>query len=232
MNPQDELLKSLAMRPEPWTAAEIGLNLLVAFLLGLFIAWLYRSTERALSTSFSFVNTLVMLAMLMALVMMVIGSNIARAFGLVGAMSIIRFRTVVKDTRDTAYVFFSLGAGMGAGSGNLKIAALGTLVVGLFIGVLHWTRHGAVARNEFLLSFQLSPSDDSEESSRYTPIFQRYLLRHELLNIKSLRFGETTRLTFHVVMRDPGQSNALVSELSALEGLTNVSLNVGEEAET
>lgn len=219
------------MRPEPWTAADIALNLFAGFMLGLFIAWVYRSTQRSLSTSFSFVNTLVMLSMLMTLVMMVIGSNIARAFGLVGAMSIIRFRTVVKDTRDTAYVFFSLSAGMAAGTGNLKIAVLGTLITGLFIGILHWTRHGAVARNEFLLNFQIDASDSEEESTVYLPIFDRYLHRHELLNVKSVRLGEALRLTFHVVMKHPEHSNAMVSELSALEGLAQVSLNVGEDSE-
>ena len=69
----DELLQSLAIRPEPWTAGQIMLNTTMAFAMGLFVAWVYRSTHRQLTVSFSFVNTLVLLSMLMALVMMVIG---------------------------------------------------------------------------------------------------------------------------------------------------------------
>ena len=231
MNGTEDLLRNLALRPEPWTAAEIAINIFTAFLLGLFITWVYRSTQRALTTSFSFMNTLVMLSMLMTLVMMVIGNNIARAFGLVGAMSIIRFRTVVKDTRDTAYVFFSLGAGMASGTGNLKIAVVGTMLVGFCIGILHWTRHGAVARDEFLLSFLMLPTDDDDERTIYLPLFESFFQRHELLSVKSTRMGESLRLTFHVVMRDPSQTDILVSELSALEGVQRVTLNVGDEAE-
>lgn len=231
MNGQADLFRNLVLLPEPWTAAEIVLNIAVAFMLGLFITWVYRSTQRALTTSFSFVNTLVMLSMLMTLVMMVIGSNLARAFGLVGAMSIIRFRTVVKDTRDTAYVFYALGAGMAAGTGNLKIAVLGTLIVGLCIGILHWTRHGAVSRNEFLLSFLMLPTDNEAERTVYLPLFDAFLTRHELLSVKSTRMGEALRLTFHVVMRDPSSTDLLVSELSTLEGVQRVSLHFGDEAE-
>ncbi len=231
MNGQEDFLRNLVLQPEPWTAAQIALNILAAFLLGLFITWVYRSTQRTLTTSFTFMNTLVMLSLLMTLVMMVIGSNIARAFGLAGAMSIIRFRTVVKDTRDTAYVFYSLGVGMATGTGNLKIAALGTLLVGLCIGILHWTRHGAVARDEYMLSFLMLPTDSEAERTVYLPLFESYFQRHELLSVKSTRMGEALRLTFHVVMRDPSRTDILVSELSTLEGVHRVALNCGDEAE-
>jgi uncharacterized membrane protein YhiD involved in acid resistance len=228
----DELLQNLALRPEPWMAGEIVLNLTLAFAMGLFVAWVYKGTHRALSVSFSFVNTLVLVTMIMCLVMMVIGNNIARAFGLAGAMSIIRFRTVVKDTRDTAFVFFALAAGMAAGTGNLKIAAIGSLMIGLFIWILHWTRHGAVARNEFLLSFRTYPTDDPSERTVYLPVFERYFTRHTLVNVKSTRMGETLNLSFHVTMKHPEESDLLVSELSSLEGVQKVSLNIGDSAES
>ncbi len=228
----DELLQNLALRPEPWMAGEIVLNLTLAFAMGLFVTWVYRGTHRALAVSFSFVNTLVLLSMIMCLVMMVIGNNIARAFGLAGAMSIIRFRTVVKDTRDTAFVFYALAAGMAAGTGNLKIAAIGTLLIGIFIWILHWTRHGAVSRNEFLLSFRTFPTDSADERTVYLPVFERFFSRHTLVNVKSTRMGETLNLTFHVTMRDADHTDLLVSELSALEGVQKVSLNIGDPAET
>jgi uncharacterized membrane protein YhiD involved in acid resistance len=228
----DEYLRSLALRPVPWTAGEVLLNISVAFLLGLFIAWVYRATQRSLATSFSFVNTLVILSMLMTLVMMVIGNNIARAFGLAGAMSIIRFRTVVKDTRDTAFVFYSLGAGMAAGTGYLKMAVLGTLLIGFFLGVLHWSRHGSVSRNEFLLSFRIFASDDETDRRVFLPVFQNFLRHYSLVSVKSTRMGEVLVLTFHVSLKDPEQSELLVSELSALEGIQGVAISQGDEAQT
>ncbi len=227
----DEFLQSLALRPEPWTSGEIIVNIVVAFLLGLFVAWVYRATHRQLTVSFSFINTLVLLSMLMSLVMMVIGNNIARAFGLAGAMSIIRFRTVVKDTRDTAFVFYSLGTGMAAGTGNLRIALVGSLLIGLCIGILHWTRHGAVMRNEFMIAFSMLPTDHPEESKIYIPVFERYCRNYQLVHVKSERMGETIKLTFHVSLKNPEESEVLVSELSALEGLYRVALNFGEDVQ-
>ncbi len=225
----DELLQSLAIRPDPWTAGQIILNTTLAFALGLFIAWVYRSTHRQLTVSFSFVNTLVLLSMLMALVMMVIGNNIARAFGLAGAMSIIRFRTVVKDTRDTAFVFFSLAVGMAAGTGNLKIALFGTGLVGLYIFFLHWSRHGAAGRSEFMVTFSMLPTDSSEDTKFYEPVFRKYCRSYQLVQVKSERMGEFIKLTFHVSLRDADQSKLLVSELSAQEGLFRIAVNFGEE---
>ena len=95
----------------PITATDIVLNIAVALMCGLAIAWLYRNTYRGPGYSIAFVNSIVYLTMITAVVILAIGSNLARAFGLVGAMSIIRFRTAVKETQDIVYIFFSLAVG-------------------------------------------------------------------------------------------------------------------------
>jgi hypothetical protein len=227
----DELLRSVSAFPEPWNAAEIVLNVAVSFALGLFIAAVYRGTRRHGPVSHSFLDTLVLLAMIMAVVMMVIGNSIARAFGLAGAMSIIRFRTVVKDVRDTAFVFFSLGAGMASGTGNLKIAALGTLSVGLLIGVLHWTRHGAAVWNECILTFERVAARDEAERTVHRPVFDRYLRSHRLIGVRSLRMGEFQSMSYLVELRDLAREEDLVRDLAALEGLQRVTLVHGEETD-
>ena len=81
---------------------------------------------------------MVLLAILLGMVSMVIGSNIARAFALVGALSIVRFRTVVEDTRDTAFVIFAVVVGMAAGAGAYLVAAVGIPIVGLVAWMLAW----------------------------------------------------------------------------------------------
>ena len=110
-----------------YSVSVVLLNIIYSFILGLFISFVYMKTHRGISYSQSFVHTLVFVNLIATVVMMVIGNNLARAFGLVGALSIIRFRTVVKDTKDTAYVFFSLVIGMAIGTGAYLIAILGTL---------------------------------------------------------------------------------------------------------
>jgi uncharacterized membrane protein YhiD involved in acid resistance len=216
---------------EPWSAEQALLNISVAFVLGLFVSFVYRATHRKGFATFSFVNTQVLVSMIMCLVIMVIGNNIARAFGLAGAMSIIRFRTAVKDTRDTAFVFFALGAGMASGTGNLDIAVAGTALIGLFIGVLHWTRYGARSEDQFVLTFDMYAVATEEERHVYRPAFDRFLRRWDLTNLRSVRVGEFTRHTFQVVLNDPAETYALVSELSGLEGLQRVSLTPGDKAE-
>ena len=100
---------------------EILGNMALALALGLLASVVYRATHKGLSYSQSFTLTIVFVTLVVAVIMMVIGSSLARAFALVGALSIIRFRTVVKDTKDTAYVFYGLALGMAAGTSNERV---------------------------------------------------------------------------------------------------------------
>ena len=84
---------------------DVALVLLLSFALSVFIGWIYKITHRGTSYTQSFVFTLVLNGMVVALVMMIVGSNIARAFSLVGALSIIRFRNALKETRDVGFIF-------------------------------------------------------------------------------------------------------------------------------
>jgi len=208
---------------------DILLNIVLAFLLGLFISVIYRLSYKGHSYSSSFVNTLVILCMVTAIVIMVIGNNLARAFGLVGAMAIIRFRTVLKDTRDIAFVFFSLAAGMAAGAGNHTIGIVGSIAVGLTILALFLANYGSVQREELLLKFYMIPQEDDE--SIYREIFDRHLSSHTLLNVRSVRLGQYLELSFHVRLKDPGRGQQFVRDLSALEGLERISLILGETEE-
>jgi hypothetical protein len=107
-------------------------RLVAAFALGGVVAWIYRHTHgREDESTQSFIATLVMMTILIAMSTQVIGDNVARAFSLVGALSIVRFRTVVKDTRDTAFVIFSVVVGMAIGAGHLTVAIVGIIVAGI-----------------------------------------------------------------------------------------------------
>lgn len=226
----DSLLRSFSFSPEPSAWGPVVLNVFVAFLLGLFIAAVYRATHRQMVVSFSFVNTLILMSMIMSLVIMVIGDNIARAFGLAGAMSIVRFRTVVKDTRDTAFVFYSLGAGMAAGTGNLRLALIGTPLVGLFLGILHWTRHGTSAQEAYLLSFEIESGVGSEREP-YLEVFRRHLEIWNLVSGRSVRSGSGIQHLFQVRFRPGVRTQDLIRDLAALEGVIRVQISLGEEPE-
>ena len=101
---------------------EVVLRLIVAMVMGGMVAAIYRRTRYASQTTSTFTVTLVLLTILIAMVTQVIGDNVARAFSLVGALSIVRFRTVVRDTQDTAYVIFAVAVGMAVGAAHPWLA--------------------------------------------------------------------------------------------------------------
>ena len=125
-----------------FTYGEILLNLSLSFILGMIISYVYKITHKGLSYSQSFILTVVFVTIIVSMVIMVIENNLARAFALVGALSIIRFRTVVKDTKDTAFIFLGLAAGLACGTSNYFIAISGTSIICLIIFVLHLTNFG------------------------------------------------------------------------------------------
>jgi Domain of unknown function (DUF4956) len=106
-------------------------RLLVSAILGAIVAWIYQRTRPASHTSSSLAVTLVLLSILIAMVTQVIGDSVARAFSLVGALSIVRFRTVVRDTADTAFVIFAVVVGMAVGASHVLVALIGIAVVGV-----------------------------------------------------------------------------------------------------
>ena len=122
---------------------------------------IYRLTRTADETAPSFTVTLVLLSILIAMVTQVIGDNVARAFSLVGALSIVRFRTVVRDTQDTAYVIFAVAVGMAVGAGHPGLAASGLGVIGFAAFVMRRGLGNAVVRHDpFLVNVRVGLGHD------------------------------------------------------------------------
>ena len=130
--------------------SEILINLLLAFVLGVAISLIYKKTHKGLSYSQSFMITNIFVAVIVCMVIMIIGNSLARAFALVGALSIIRFRTVVKDTKDTAYIFWSLAAGMAAGTGSYFLAVAGSVIISGIALIVFYTNFGSIIKSEFI----------------------------------------------------------------------------------
>jgi uncharacterized membrane protein YhiD involved in acid resistance len=218
---------SLNIQFTSWSDAVI--NILIAFALGLFISWVYRRTHRGFSYSVSFVHTLMLLSMVTALVMMVIGNSIARAFSLVGALSIIRFRTPVKDTKDTAFVFFALAIGMATGTGTHIIAIVGTAIISLIILIIHRFRLGEIKGSDFLLRFCLRTSSDSDNV--YQDIFNRYLRKSTLMNMTTLEQGVSMELAFSITFKQSHQQGQFLRELNSIAEIEHAALIASDEGE-
>ena len=201
-------------------------NLLVALICGFIISVFYRVSYRGPHYSTSFVQALVILSMVTALVIMVIGNNLARAFGLVGAMSIIRFRTAIKDTQDIVFIFFSLAAGMAAGVGLNMIAIAGSLFIGAILLSLSKFEYAKPHKRDFLLQFQCKMNDGPDT---YVKTLQKYCRRNKLINMQSLGPEDLYEFSFYVQLKDKDQRTGLVRELNRLPEITQVRLFVEEE---
>lgn len=132
---KDKIL-SLFANPSEMTLEQIVMNIGVAALLGFFIFISYAISHRGTIYSKKFNASLVILAALTGTVMTVIGNNIALSLGMVGALSIVRFRTAIKDSRDTVYIFWSIIVGICCGVGDYPVAAVGSVVVFVIILIL------------------------------------------------------------------------------------------------
>ncbi len=126
-------------------------SILLSIVLGLIIALIYRYTHRGMNYESSFLSTLALLAPIVTLVMFFIQGDLVLSLGLVGSLSIIRFRTPIKDTRDMVFLFWSIAMGLGMGTLNWTLTILATIIIGLLICIFYIIRYGRQIHTEYIL---------------------------------------------------------------------------------
>lgn len=196
-------------------------NLVVALVCGLIIAVVYRFIYKGSSYSVTYVNSLVLLTLITSVVILVIGNNLARAFGLVGAMSIIRFRTAVRDVQDIVYLFFALSVGMAAGVGLHLIAIASTVVISLVAIVLVTFNFGAPRKLEYLI--QISYASSTESDLIINDILKQHCKKFNLVNLKNLG-DENVEAFYQVRYKQKEKSNELIRELRQIEHVMHVNM--------
>lgn len=211
----------------PVSVFQIMINVTVALSCGLFIAYIYKKTYRGAGYSAAFSNSMIILTMITSIVIMVIGNNLARAFGLVGAMSIIRFRTAVKDTQDIVFIFFGLAIGMASGVGYHKMAIFGSLFIGLMIFLLTKSNFTSTKPNDYLLQFAFHPNGD--ESPPYMSILDKYCKKHNIINAKTVDDKEIMELAYYVRFKNKEKNPEFIRELNGAHGVKNISLFFDED---
>jgi hypothetical protein len=139
----------------PITNIELIFSLITAAILNFLLAKAYIQTHGGYSYSKSFVHTMILVGIIISLIMVIIGSNIARAFALVGAMSIIRFRNPVKDSRDLVFIFAAIAIGMASGTGFYIFAIIFTFFFIIVLLALRWSGFGDLARKNYVLKLRI-----------------------------------------------------------------------------
>jgi hypothetical protein len=206
------------------------LGLLLAFLTGQIMAWVYMFTHAGLSYSRSFVNALVVLPILVALVMMVMTGNLVTAFGLMAVFAIVRFRNILRDTLDTVYILAVIVTGMACGTQKFTTAVVGVTLIAGVILYLTYTNFGSRHRYDVIVN--LHWSRPLAEITSLGRLLKRHALHAHCASQRSNEGYEGTDLSYRLLLRDTNRTEDLLTELRALDGVSRVtSVKAEDESE-
>lgn len=226
----DELIKDMLQGPT--VVGIIGIwqilaGLMLSFFLSMIVVYFYRETHQALSYSTSFVQTMIIMGVTVSIIMVIIGSNIARAFALVGALSIIRFRTAVKEPRDVAFIFMTMAIGMATGTGFYLAAVVFTIFGCAMVYFLYRFNIGSMTTQEVLLKIHLPENLDYH--SVLNNIFFKYLREHSLISVETIRGGTLLELVYAIQFKSRTDEVEFLGELRTINGNNKVALLTGQQ---
>jgi hypothetical protein len=196
------------------------LGMLLSFLSGQGIAWVYMATHRGLSYSRAFVVSLVLMPVIVALVMMVLANNLVTAFGLMAVFAIVRFRNILRDTLDTAYVLGAIVVGMACGMQKFTTAVIGCAVLAAIMGYVCLTSFGS--RHRYDLILQLRWTRPLGELGELQSLLGRHSRTVQCANQRQDADAAAAEISYRLLLRDPGRVADLVHEVQALAGVAGV----------
>lgn len=202
--------------------------LLLAFLVGQVIGWVYMWTHKVLSYSQTFVASLVILPVLVALMMSLMTGSMFIAFGLLAVFAVVRFRNVLKDTRDTTFVLWGIVQGMAVGTQRFSTALTSLLVISLVLLYLRMTAFGSRQRYDVVLQLLWVGGDAVTGIQGLLPILRKHSSRVQLATTRKLP-DEGVDLSYRLLLRDPTRSDELQTELENVPEVERVSLFVRED---
>jgi uncharacterized membrane protein YhiD involved in acid resistance len=210
----EDFLKNTDFFTADLSVMSIALTLLFSFALGLFIFYIYRVSYKGVMYSKTFNVTLIAMSMITSSIIMAITSNIILSLGMVGALSIVRFRTAIKDPIDVAYLFWAIGMGIVSGAGLWKLALISSVVIGIVLFVFSKLTD---VKTPYLLviSYQTEETNDLvfkliERETKY------YRLKSKVFN------GENYELT--VEIRERKKTASLVNKIGGINFVKSVAL--------
>ena len=199
----------------------------VALALGLFISLVYMVTHRVGVYSQGFVLTLVMMPIIISIIIMLVGSNVARAFSLAGAFSIIRFRSTMGDPKDVAYIFFTMAVGLALGVGYAAYAALFALMLCMIMFVLSKVDFGKKKNTPKLLKIMMPENMDYEGA--FDDIFENYTSYHEMQKVRTTDLGTLLEVQYNILLRQYMSEKKLIDELRCRNGNLTITISMKEE---
>lgn len=208
-----------------FTTFDIVVSLSLSFVLSSVIGWVYRRTHKNVSYSQSYVQTLVMCGMIITLIMLVVGSNIARAFALVGALSVIRFRNAIKETRDVGFIFLVMAIGMTTGTRFYLLAAAATVAICLVLLIMNRFNWFKLDVHRQVVKVQVPPEQEAAE--RVDDVLIEFCTEFELVSTESVRAGALNELYYTAQLKKGKKPAELIAALSEVNSGQRVTVLTG-----
>jgi uncharacterized membrane protein YhiD involved in acid resistance len=202
----DELLFKVDTSP-----VQILLVFLLAFALAFLWATVYRKTHSGIAYTRSFYFSLILISPIVAMIMMSIGSNVALSLGLVGSLSVIRFRTVIKDTRDMTFLFMAIAIGLAVGAHVWMIGIIGAAVIALIAIVMSKIGRDRVGSADYILIFR---SDQKDPWQALPPEARELISWKQLRGATDIDHGQEFEYTYNVRLARKASAERIVGEFS------------------
>jgi uncharacterized membrane protein YhiD involved in acid resistance len=196
----------------------------VALILGLLQSIFYMISDKKKKYSVNFAIALVILPAIVAVVIMLVGSNVARAFSVAGAFTLVRFRSVPGDSRDITSIFFAMAVGLAAGIGYVSLAAVVTVVVGLiYVGLMRspYAKHKTIAKQ-----LKITVPENLNYEGAFDEVFAQYTTKATLQRVKTTNLGALFELTYSVELNEDKSQKAFIDALRCRNGNLNILLTM------
>ncbi len=192
--------ENLASTMSSYSFSEILTILLGTFALSAWVALLYRQTHKGANYNQGYVQTLVVMGGIIAMIMLIVGSDVAKAFTMMGAFSIIRFRNNMKETRDIGFIFLVMAIGMSMGTKLYLLAIIATLVMSVILYLMYRFNRFAQQREGKLLTLRIEPEKFSD--GLFDETFEQFGIKAELLGIETVKKENLIQLSFSLHMEE------------------------------
>ncbi len=216
----DALLTSVLT--ESFTLGEILIVSGSSLILGFLISLVYVFTHKKTGYAPSFAITLVMLPIIIAVIIMLIGNNVARAFSLAGAFTIIRFRSAPADSKDIAYIFMTLAVGLALGLGFIGYAAIFAVIILIVLIILEMTGFGVPKCEHFIL--KVTVPEDLNYQELFTDILKEYASSYRMKRVRTADFGALFEVAYYVELKKGVNQKEMIDKIRTRNGNLNVSL--------
>ncbi len=197
--------------------------MVLSFLLSLLLAVVYQFTFRGFTYSRSYIHSMVLGSLVTCMLIMAVGSNVARGMGILGTLAIIRFRTPVRDPRDAMFLFACLGVGIACGAGMSYVAVIGSVLIGTAALLLHWLPFASRREYDGLLRF-IGRAGDHASEEQIREILVRYCSTFFLLGMRDAEQGLSVEYSYQVRLIDPAYQSDLVEGVKQTGAFNDVTL--------